>query len=238
MTDHERAAAERPRELHLDQVSVEVDGHRILDEVSVHLDQRRIAVIGPNGSGKSTFARLLDGLVTPTAGTVRVHGRDVVRELKQVRAEVGFVFTNPDAQILMPTVAEDVRLSLRGGGLTRAEIDARVASALDDYGLLGHADQPAYSLSGGQKQLLALASVLVREPRLVIADEPTTLLDLGNARRIGRLLVDELPMQTVIVTHDLELASRCDVALRFHGGRLTAVGEPAELVARYREEFA
>jgi len=238
MTDDRYVTTERLRELHLDRVSVEVDGHRILDDVSVRLDQRRIAVIGPNGSGKSTFARLLDGLVTPTAGTVRVHGLDVVRELKQVRAEVGFVFTNPDAQILMPTVAEDVRLSLRGGGLARAEIDARVASVLDAYGLLGHADQPAYSLSGGQKQLLALASVLVREPRLVIADEPTTLLDLGNARRIGRLLVDEMPMQTVIVTHDLELASRCDVALRFHGGRLAAVGEPAELVARYREEFA
>jgi biotin transport system ATP-binding protein len=204
----------------------------------VRLDQHRIAVVGANGSGKSTFARLLDGLVTPTRGTVRVHGFDVVRQLKQLRAEVGFVFTNPDAQILMPTVAEDVRLSLKGSGLDRATIDARVASVLAAYGLAEHADAPAYSLSGGQKQLLALASVLVREPRLVIADEPTTLLDLGNARRIGRLLLDELPAQAVIVTHDLELAARCDVALRFHEGRLTEVGEPGEVVERYRREFA
>jgi biotin transport system ATP-binding protein len=224
--------------IELDGVSVDLDGRRVLDEVTVHLDQHRIAVIGANGSGKSTFARLLDGLVTPSRGTARVLGFDVAREVKRVRAEVGFVFTNPDAQILMPTVAEDVRLSLKGSGLDRAATDARVASALASYGLAEHADAPAYSLSGGQKQLLALASVLVREPRLVIADEPTTLLDLGNARRIASLLIDELPAHLVVVTHDLELAARCDIALRFDRGRLTEVGEPADVVARYRREFA
>jgi len=151
---------------------------------------------------------------------------------------VGFVFTNPDAQILMPTVAEDVRLSLRGSGLARAEVDARVDAVLRQHGLGDHADAPAYSLSGGQKQLLALASVLVREPRLVIADEPTTLLDLGNARRIGRMLIDDLDAQLVLLTHDLELAERCDVALRFHEGRLVEVGQPADVVRAYRREYA
>jgi biotin transport system ATP-binding protein len=222
----------------LESVSVDLDGRRILEEVTVRLDQHRIAVIGANGSGKSTFARLLDGLVTPTRGTARVLGYDVARDVKRLRAEVGFVFTNPDAQILMPTVAEDVRLSLKGSGLDRAAIDARVASVLTEYGLAAHADAPAYSLSGGQKQLLALASVLVREPKLVIADEPTTLLDLANARRIGALLIDELPAQLVVVTHDLELAARCDVALRFDGGRLAQVGEPAEVVDHYRRAVA
>jgi biotin transport system ATP-binding protein len=224
--------------IEVESLHVELDGRCILDDVTVRLDQHRIAVIGANGSGKSTFVRVLDGLVGPTSGTVRVHGFDVVRDLKRVRAEVGFVFTNPDAQILMPTVAEDVRLSLRGSGLSRAEADERVAGVLGLYGLAEHADAPAYSLSGGQKQLLALASVLVREPRLVIADEPTTLLDLGNARRIGALLIDELPAQLVVVTHDLELAARCDVALRFHEGRLVEVGDPADVVRAYREAFA
>lgn len=224
--------------IELDEVGVDLDGRRVLHDVTVRLSERRIAVIGANGSGKSTFARLLDGLVAPTRGTVTVHGLDVVRQLKRVRAQVGFVFTNPDAQILMPTVAEDVRLSLRGSGLDRAAIDTRVTAALAAFGLAEHADAPAYSLSGGQKQLLALAAVLVREPRLVIADEPTTLLDLGNARRIGALLLDELDAQLVLVTHDLELAARCEVALRFHKGRLLEVGEPSEVVARYRREFA
>lgn len=222
----------------LESVSVELDGRLVLDEVTVQLDQHRIAVIGANGSGKSTFARLLDGLVAPTRGTARVLGFDVAHEAKRMRAEVGFVFTNPDAQILMPTVAEDVRLSLKGSGLDRSAIDARVASVLATYGLTAHADAPAYSLSGGQKQLLALASVLVRDPKLVIADEPTTLLDLGNARRIGTLLIEELPAQLVVVTHDLELAARCDIALRFHEGRLVELGEPATVVERYHREFA
>jgi biotin transport system ATP-binding protein len=222
----------------LESVSVELDGRLVLDEVTVQLDQHRIAVIGANGSGKSTFARVLDGLVAPTRGTARVLGFDVAREAKRMRAEVGFVFTNPDAQILMPTVAEDVRLSLKGSGLDRSTIDARVASVLAAYGLAAHADAPAYSLSGGQKQLLALASVLVREPKLVIADEPTTLLDLGNARRIGTLLIEELPAQLVVVTHDLELAARCDIALRFHEGRLVELGDPATVVERYQREFA
>lgn len=222
----------------LESVSVELDGRLVLDEVTVQLDQHRIAVIGANGSGKSTFARLLDGLVAPTRGTARVLGFDVAREAKRMRTEVGFVFTNPDAQILMPTVAEDVRLSLKGSGLDRSTIDARVASVLAAYGLAAHADAPAYSLSGGQKQLLALASVLVREPKLVIADEPTTLLDLGNARRIGTLLIEELPAQLVVVTHDLELAARCDIALRFHEGRLVELGDPAAVVERYQREFA
>jgi biotin transport system ATP-binding protein len=222
----------------LESVSVELDGRLVLDEVTVQLDQHRIAVIGANGSGKSTFARVLDGLVAPTRGTARVLGFDVAREAKRMRAEVGFVFTNPDAQILMPTVAEDVRLSLKGSALDRSTIDARVTSVLAAYGLAAHADAPAYSLSGGQKQLLALASVLVREPKLVIADEPTTLLDLGNARRIGALLIEELPAQLVVVTHDLELAARCDIALRFHEGRLVELGEPAAVVERYQREFA
>lgn len=225
-------------EISLDAVSVDLDGHRILDDITVHLDQQRIGVIGANGSGKSTFARLLNGLVTPSAGSVRVHGLDVRREVRAVRRAVGFVFTNPDAQILMPTVEEDVRFSLRGSGLSHAETSERVTRELATYGLSALANSPAYSLSGGQKQLLALAAVLVRRPSLVVADEPTTLLDLGNARLIGDLLIESLPAQTVIVTHDLDLAARCDVVVRFRDGRIDAVGDPADVIARYRDEFA
>lgn len=194
-------------------------------------------MIGANGSGKSTFARLLNGLVRPTRGSVRVHGLDVGDELRRVRRAVGFVFTDPDAQILMPTVAEDVGFSLRQRGLSREQIAERVTTVLERYGLSDHADAPAHSLSGGQKQLLAIAGVLVGEPELVVADEPTTLLDLANARRIGALLIDEIAAQTVLITHDLELAARCDVAVRFADGRVVAVGDPTELVQTYRAEY-
>lgn len=224
-------------------VGVEIDGARILADVTVSLPQRRIAVIGANGSGKSTFARTLNGLVRPTTGSVSVAGIDVAREPRRARDAVGFLFTNPDSQLLMPTPAEDIALSLRAAGVPKSDAPRHVAEALARFGLDDRADQPSYSLSGGQKQLLALAAVLVRRPRVLVADEPTTLLDLGNARRMADLLLDgdehgTVAGQVVVVTHDLDLAARCDVALRFADGRLAEVGEPAGVIARYRAEFA
>ncbi len=215
----------------LDGVSVQVDGRPVLSDVSVDLSARHIAVIGANGSGKSTFARLLNGLVRPAAGSVVVHGLDSTTDRAELRRRVGFVFTNPDAQILMPTPAEDLALSVRGKD--RVEIERLVERTLERFELAGHADVPASSLSGGQKQLLALASVLITRPQLIVADEPTTLLDLRNARRIGDLLLSQ-SAQLVLVTHDLRLAERCDTVLLFEDGRLIDVGEPCEIVDSYR----
>lgn len=220
-----------PGTLRLDGVGVTVDDRVLLDDVTLELTAPRIAVIGANGSGKSTFARLLNGLMTPTTGTVTVHGLDTLRERTAVRRRVGFVFTDPDAQILMPTPTEDLALSLRGR--PRDEIAARVQETLERHGLGAHADIPASSLSGGQKQMLALAAVLLAEPALIVADEPTTLLDLRNARRIGDLLLSQ-EAQVLIVTHDLELAARCDTAVLFDGGRVVEQGEPEAVIARYR----
>lgn len=215
----------------LDGVTVEREGRAILRDVSVELTAQRIAVIGANGSGKSTFARLLNGLVLPDAGRVTVHDLDSRRDTKALRRRVGFVFTDPQSQILMPTPAEDLALSLRGS--PRTEIASRVAGALAEHGLTDRADVPASDLSGGQKQLLALASVLITEPRLIVADEPTTLLDLRNSRRVSDLLL-ALPSQVVIVTHDLALAARCDHAVLFDAGSLLAVGTPDKVIAEYR----
>lgn len=232
--------AERQPELAIefDDVGVELAGVRVLREVTVRLSQRRIAVIGSNGSGKSTFARMLGGLVTPSRGRIGIHGHDPSASRKQVLRIVGSIFSNPDAQIIMPTVAEDVAFSLRGRGLGRAEIAERVTATLDRYGLGDRADAPAHSLSGGQKQLLALCSVLIAEPALIVADEPTAYLDRRNSRLIGNLLLDELHQQLVLVTHDLELAVRCDIAIRFEDGRLVDSGDPAEVIARYKAELA
>lgn len=225
------ATLAEPGTVRLDGVGVTVDGRVLLDDVTLELTAPRIAVIGANGSGKSTFARLLNGLMTPTTGTVTVHGLDALRERTAVRRRVGFVFTDPDAQILMPTPAEDLALSLRGR--PRGDIAARVQETLDRHGLGAHADIPASSLSGGQKQMLALATVLLSEPALIVADEPTTLLDLRNARRIGDLLLAQ-DAQVLIVTHDLELAARCDTAVLFDGGRVVEQGDPESVIARYR----
>ena len=158
------------------------------DDISLRLPQRRIGVIGANGSGKSTLARLLNGLVVPTRGRVLVAGHDTRRDGAAVRRRVGFVFTDPDAQIVMPTVAEDVAFSLRRRHLSTSERDRRVREVLERFGIAEHADHPAHLLSGGQKQLLALAAVLVTEPELLVCDEPTTLLDLRNTDRVAALL--------------------------------------------------
>jgi biotin transport system ATP-binding protein len=206
----------------------------VLRDVDLRLVERRVGVIGANGSGKSTFARLLNGLVLPTEGRVRVDGLDTRSDGKAVRRRVGFCFTDPDAQIVMPTVAEDIGFGLRRRGLDRREVEQRVEAALAAYGLAGHRAHPAHLLSGGQTQLLALASVLVTEPEVVVMDEPTTLLDLANTRRIADV-VASLPQQVVLVTHQLDLVTDFDRVLVFDDGAVVFDGLPADAVTHYRK---
>ena len=205
----------------------------VLRGVSATLTERRIAVIGANGSGKSTFARLFNGLVVPRAGEVLVDGLSTRSHAAAVRRSVGFVFTDPDAQIVMPTVAEDVAFGLRRRGLSREEIRRRVFAAMSTVGLEIFADHPAHLLSSGQKQLLALCSVLVTEPRVLVCDEPTTLLDLRSTRRVLEIL-HALPQQVVLVTHDLDSVAGSDRVLVFDQGMLVADGPPAAAVDHYR----
>jgi biotin transport system ATP-binding protein len=210
------------------------DGTPVLRDVDLTLTERRIGVVGANGSGKSTLARLLNGLVLPTRGRVLVDGLDTRRDGAAVRRRVGFVFTDPDAQIVMPTVAEDVAFSLRRSGLGKAERAARVHRTLERFGLTAHAEHPAHLLSGGQKQLLALASVLVTQPQVLVCDEPTTLLDARNVRAVTRLLA-ELPQQVVLVTHHLEQLRGFDRVLVIEGGRVIADAQPSAALTTYAQ---
>jgi biotin transport system ATP-binding protein len=223
--------------IRIEAVDHDYGGTPVLRGVDLTLAERRIGVIGANGSGKSTLARLLNGLVLPSRGRVLVDGLDTKRDGAAVRRRVGFVFTDPDAQIVMPTVAEDVAFSLRRSGLGKAERRARVHETLDRFGLSRHADHPAHLLSGGQKQLLALASVLVTEPALLVCDEPTTLLDARNARAVGRLL-SELPQQVVLVTHHLDQLRTFDRVLVVDDGRVVADADPDTALAAYAELIA
>jgi biotin transport system ATP-binding protein len=165
---------------------------------------------------------------------VTVAGHDTRRDGAAVRRRVGFVFTDPDAQIVMPTVAEDVGFSLRRLRLPTSERDRRVREVLDRFGLTEHADQPSHLLSGGQKQLLALAAVLVTEPQVLVCDEPTTLLDLRNTERVSALL-RELPQQVVLVTHHLDLLEGYDRVLVVHDGSVVHDGTPESAVPFYRD---
>ena len=205
----------------------------VLTDVDLRLTERRIGVVGANGSGKSTLARLLNGLVVPATGTVLVAGLDTSTHVREVRRRVGFVFQDPDAQIVHPTVAEDAAYGLENQGVPAAERAERVAEVLERYGLAGHADHPAHLLSGGQKQLLAIAGVLVMRPARIVFDEPTTLLDLVNTRRVAQV-IEELDQQVVVVTHDLELLDGFDRVLVVDDGRVVEDGPPDSSVSAYR----
>lgn len=219
-------------------VRVAIDGSRtsktLLEDVSLSLTERRIGVIGANGSGKSTLLRLLNGLVEPSDGTVDVYGDDTVKAVRRVRANVGFVFTDPLSQLVMPTGREDVELSLRRSIKNTRERAARAEAVLDRFGLLPLADQSIYELSGGERQLLALAAVLAVNPKVLVLDEPSTLLDLRNRELLRRTLAG-LEQQVVMSTHDLDLALEMDRVLVVESGRIVFDGGAAEGVARYRE---
>jgi biotin transport system ATP-binding protein len=215
----------------LEGVTVDFDGHVALSNINLELNAKSVAVIGANGSGKSTFARLLNGLVKPTAGTITVHGN------KPDVSSVGFVFSNPDLQIVMPTVYEDVAFSLTKQKLSKDEMRSRVEAALQMVGLFELQESNCHTLSSGQKQLLAIASSMVREPKVLVADEPTTLLDLPNTKLITGVLHKLNLGKLVLVTHDLELAATCQEVVWFEKGVVRRSGKPKTVIAEYVSFF-
>jgi len=229
-------------EITFEAAEVTVDGpddrpRTILSATSLTLTEQRIGVIGGNGSGKSTLARLVNGLVTPTSGRVLVDGLDVAREGAAVRRRVGFCFTDPAAQLVMPTCVEDVELSLRRHEKDRVRRRQLALDTLARFGLAERADVSVHALSGGQRQLLALAGVLATEPDVLVADEPTTLLDLRNTRMIGEVLFG-LPQQLMLVSHDLDLVARCDRVLVVEDGRVRFDGPARDAIADYVESVS
>ncbi|QVQ54794.1 ABC transporter ATP-binding protein [Spiractinospora alimapuensis] len=220
--------------IELSNVSHSYDDRPVLRDVSLRLTERRVGIIGANGSGKSTLARTLNGLVVPDSGRVSVDGLDTRRDPRSIRRRVGFIFADADAQILMPTVAEDVAIGLRDRGRTAAETATMVEETLRRWGLWAHRDHPAHLLSSGQKQLLALASVLATEPSVLVCDEPTTLLDLRNLHRLRRAL-RALPQRVLLLTHHLDMLTEFDRVLVMDEGRVVFDGRPEPAVAFYQE---
>ncbi len=220
--------------IRLEGVRVDAPDRTVLHPLDLEVTEPFTVLVGPNGSGKSTLLRLLDGLVLPSAGRVLVDGLDPDRDLRALRRRVGFVFTDPDAQLVMPTAVEDVALSLRRTDVR--DRDAHARGLLAEAGLGELADRSVRDVSSGQRQLLALTTVLATRPRVVLADEPTTLLDLRTARRVGDVLRDPPGHvgQVVVATHDLDLAVRADRALWIAAGRVHADGPAPEVVAAYR----
>ena len=214
--------------------AVTYDGNTVLQPLTTRLSEQRIGIIGSNGSGKSTTVRLINGLIEPTSGQVLYDDLSPTTQGRDVRKRVGFVFSDAESQIVMPRVSDDVAFSLRRFKLPRDEVRSRVDDALACFELTDLAENSPHTLSGGEKQMLALASVMVIEPDTIIADEPTTLLDLRNRKRIVREL-NALEQQLIVVTHDLDMLRDFERVLVIDDGALVYDSNPADAIAFYTD---
>ncbi|RLP21865.1 energy-coupling factor ABC transporter ATP-binding protein [Mesorhizobium sp. YM1C-6-2] len=215
-----------------DQAEATFDRRVVLKPLSLRLTERRIGIIGLNGSGKSTFARLINGLLLPSAGRVVTNGHDTATHAAQARAAVGYIFQNPASQIVLPLVREDIALGLQSRRLAKADADRAVAGALERVGIAHLLERRAHELSGGEVQLAALAAVLATSPDIVIMDEPTNQLDLRN-RNLIEQTIHALDENVIVVSHDLALVSGFPRVLLFHEGTLAHDGPAEETIDRY-----
>ena len=209
------------------------DGHQALYGVDLRIDPgERVALLGPNGAGKTTLVLHLNGILRGGRGRVTVAGLPVEkRTLQEVRRRVGVVFQDPDDQLFMPTVGEDVAFGPRNLGLPEAEVAARVAAALDQVGMAGVADRPPHHLSFGQRRRVAVATVLSMHPEVLVLDEPSSNLDQAGRRELAEVLTG-LPGSMLMVTHDLPYALQlCPRSVVLDGGVVVADGPTRELLA-------
>jgi len=214
--------------------SVTFEGRTALAPLDLSLSERRIGVIGLNGSGKTTFARLINGLTKPSTGRVIVNGLDTIKDADAVLKQVGFVFQNPQNQIILPIIRDDIAFGLKNRGAGKIAVDAAVAATLQRFGIAHLSDRRAHELSGGELQLAALAALSITGPNILILDEPTNQLDLKNRAVVERTILD-LEQDVLVITHDLPLLETFDRVLLFHQATLVLDGEPEEVIARYRE---
>jgi energy-coupling factor transport system ATP-binding protein len=203
-------------------------GRPALSGVSLDLRQGEyVGVVGPNGGGKSTLVRLLNGLLKPDSGRVLVSGRDPATEPFEVRKQLGVLFQNPENGLVAPFVEDDVAFGLENLGVPREEMRERVARSIRTVGLEGFERREPHTLSGGEKQRVALAGLLATEPEILVLDEPTSMLDSAGRREVLEYLHALRSEKTVLhVTHHLEELAGADRIYVLNGGELVADETP------------
>ena len=209
-----------------------------LDHVDLNVEEGQfIAILGHNGSGKSTLAKHINALLSATEGTIWVDGMDVSEEenLIPVRKSAGMVFQNPDNQIVANVVEEDVAFGPENLGISSPEIRHRVNKALKQVGMYDYREHAPHLLSGGQKQRIAIAGVIAMEPKCIVLDEPTAMLDPRGRREvidtIGRLN-REKGITVVLITHHMDEAARAGRVVVLHKGKVAADGTPKEVFSQ------
>ncbi|GIE90636.1 cobalt/nickel transport system ATP-binding protein [Actinoplanes regularis] len=212
------------------------DGREALRGVDLTLAPgERVALLGPNGAGKTTLVLHLNGILHGGGGRVEISGLPVIPRdraaIAEIRRRVGIVFQDPDDQLFMPTVAEDVAFGPANLGLRGAELDARVDEALAAVGMSEHRDQVPHHLSFGQRRRVAVATVLAMRPEILVLDEPSSNLDPASRRELAEIL-ETLPVTLLMVTHDLPYALElCPRSVILDAGRIAADGETTSLLA-------
>ncbi len=209
------------------------DGHQALYGVDLRIERgERVALLGPNGAGKTTLVLHLNGILRAGRGRVAVAGLPVDKpSLPEIRRRVGLVFQDPDDQLFMPTVGEDVAFGPRNLGLPEDQVAARVAEALEQVGMAGFAARPPHHLSFGQRRRVAVATVLSMHPEILVLDEPSSNLDPAGRRELAEVL-QELPVTLLLVTHDLPYALQlCPRSLVLDDGVVVADGPTRDLLS-------
>lgn len=212
------------------------NGYEALKGVSFRINHgEKVALLGLNGAGKSTLLLHTNGLLLPSAGEVNIGGIPVTKKTApSVRRSVGMVFQNPDDQLFMPTVEEDVAFGPVNMGLEKEETERRVREALKKVGMSDFAQSVPFRLSGGQKKRVAIATVLSMEPDILVMDEPTASLDMLACRQVADI-IESFSHTCLIATHDLELAREiCQRALLISDGRIVGDGPTGEIIDRLK----
>lgn len=220
-----------------DHVDFEYDpGEPVIKNLSLKICEGEfVAVLGHNGSGKSTLAKLINAILTPTAGRVSVFGMDTAdeRQTNEIRKNAGMVFQNPDNQIVATSVEEDTAFAPENLGVPPAEIRKCVDAALDEVGMREYADRPPYKLSGGQKQRVAIAGILAMNPKILVLDEPTAMLDPKGRKEVMTTVkrLNASGITVVFVTHYMDEAVKADRVLVMDKGVLVRDCPPRTLFA-------
>jgi biotin transport system ATP-binding protein len=233
LQDRRKAPLDLAAGVRLSGVTLRRGGRSVLEGLDLDLTERRIGLIGVNGSGKSSLVRLLNGLLKAGAGEITLFGRSLSEKGFRPARHVGFIFQNPDHQILFPTVAEELSFGLDQLGLPKAEARERAFALLEREGIAGWAERAVQELSEGQKQLVCVLAVLIMEPALLILDEPFSSLDLPTRRQIMGFL-EKRPEMQILISHDMESFEGFDRVIWLDQGKVAGDGPPGEVIAAYK----
>lgn len=220
--------------IELSHVTLVREGRTIFDDLTLSLNEPRIGIIGFNGSGKSSLIRLLNGLLTADNGTISINGKDPSRGPAYMSTEVGFVFQNPDHQLIFPTVLEELIFGLQNQGKDKSVAETEAIALLTAHDRLHWKDLPVHSLSEGQKQLVCIFSVLLLKPSVIVFDEPFSALDLPTRYQLQKV-ISQLSQQVIMISHELDGFEGFDRLVWLGDTGVVDDGSVEQVIANYKQ---